>query len=177
MHNLFSLLFLLTLNLPAFLPQDVKPKPFSLPKQRSLEGVKQMVVSILFADDEAEKNGITYQKIKDDVELKLRQSKVPCTMWDLFQKSYPVFDEPGFPRLMIGVTFANNDTTYAYLVHLYFIQNATLQRNPNISMPVTTYSLEESGLVGISRVASVRDTIKDMVDKFCIEYLKENEKK
>ena len=48
-------------------------------------------------------------------------------------------------------------------------------------MPVTTYFLKESGLVGINRVASVRDTIrdtiKDRVDKFCIEYLKENEKK
>ena len=67
---------------------------------------------------------------------------------------------------------------YAHSSRVEFRQDVRLDRDPNIQIPAaTTWSAAAVGAVGRNDLRSIRDSIKDCVDRFINAYLSVNPRK
>jgi len=136
--------------------------------RRTLRGLKGMEVFIVSMPPEAEQNGLTKSAIQTDVEFKLRQAAI--TILD---------PKPGQPWLSVEVEMGiRTESPWTYSISVELHQSVTLTRDPSISFPdAATWSAGAFGSVGRAKVGSLRDDIKDMIDKFINAYLAANPKK
>lgn len=135
----------------------------------SLRGLKGVEVIIdLSPRPEAEQNGLTTSAIRTDVELKLRQAGIPV-----------LATEGGNPWLGVIVNVVpSSGTIWPYAITVELRQNAFLLRDSSIlALGTVTWSVGAISGVGKQDLSSVRDVVKDQVDKFINAYLAVNPKK
>jgi len=135
--------------------------------RRSLRGLQGVAVIVEPLGTELERVGFTTGAIQTDVELKLRVAGIPV----LKPKS-----RGGWLRVSIEI-----DTSavpkWPFIIRVE-MREVTLGRDPSIIVPfVRTWYVEAFGVVPISQVPSLRDDVKDQVDKFINAYLSVNPKK
>lgn len=155
-----------------FTSSDIKPE-FVVEDKDSLRDIKSVFVAIEPIRAEAGNFGLTQEKIRADVELKLKGAGIKV----LSDEEW--LEVPGSPRLYININQVYNDQVGAFVcdMNVNFNQKVNLARNPGVSCMATTWWTSATGAVGGKEMeVKVRDTIKEQVDLFLKDYLAVNPK-
>ena len=89
---------------------------------------------------------------------------------------FEALKQKGFPVLHISVKTLKHEygSLYTYIQNIQLSQDVLLERNINISFIAPTWQRRSVRYVGIERLDSIRDSIKDYIDKFINDYLTVN---
>lgn len=141
----------------------------------TLKGLTGVFVLVEDLKPPVEEAGLKADDIKADVEQKLRSAGIP--MFDRTQVSVT----PGMPTLYISVVVASNNTTsdlWPFNIDVDLEQRVTLERNSEIYVP-TAVTWHVGGIGGVAKrdVPSIRDRVKESIDRFVTAYLAVNPKK
>ena len=141
--------------------------------KETLRGIKSIKVGILGSiKPEAEKFGLTKDKIQTDVELRLRMAGISViSSGEPFTTSEPAY-------LFVSISMSCNQFEYfAYGVMVSVAEKVNLERNPNLSCLGNTWWLQGiGGSSGKEIERVVRNSVKDLVDEFLNDYLAVNPK-
>lgn len=141
--------------------------------RETLRGIKAIFVAIEHLRNEAEKFGLTKDKIRSDVELQLKMAGIKVVSKEEWLKI------PGSPRLYININQVYNNQVGAFVcdINVNFNQMVYLERKPDVSCMATTWWTTATGAVGVKEMEKkIRETIKDQVDVFLNEYFAVNPK-
>jgi hypothetical protein len=142
--------------------------------RKSLRGLKGVQVVVEGIKPEAEASGLYAAAILTDVELKLRQAGIKVLTGAEARVA------PGQPYLYVQVGLASNPKTelYAFFIRVELCQDVQLLRDPSsLAGGIATWSPAGTvGTVGKENLRTLRDNIKDQVDKFINAYLSVNPK-
>ena len=160
MKNYLCLLFVISallLSLPYVNAEYVSDE------KETLRGIKSMGVVIEDMSVEAEGDGLTKEKIRMDIEQKLRMSNIK------------VLDEKETaesPYLYIEICIDKRSlSTFIYEVSVSFKQLVCLKVKPDVSCYATTWKRCYLGGVSQTRMErKVRENIQYLVDKFTDDY-------
>src|SRR5882762_6955521 len=141
--------------------------------RRTLAGLKGVYVLIEKISDDAQRDGLTEDQIRTDVELKLRQTGI--TVLSL-QESVT---RAGAPHLYVRVSTLKNSAEpfYAYNAAVELDQDVKLIRNPSVTSDVATWSTTMLGTVGSGNLRHLREVVRDLTDQFINAYLAANPKR
>jgi hypothetical protein len=139
-------------------------------ERKSLRGLNGVLVLVEELQPEVEQNGLTAIAIRTDVELKLRQARIPIS--DPESIDSPVL------HVWVALLSPSDRTLWPYTVRVELRQSAALERDPSIIMRlVSTWSSTPSlGIETKQNVRNLRDVVKDQVDEFINAYLAVNPK-
>ena len=155
-----------------YLDSSVAAQDTELSRQ-TLSGLQGVWVSTgtLKLKPEIERDGLTKDQLQTDAELKLRMAGIKVL------SLREVLITPGQPCLYI----APNISKYPYRPSGYFFsifvcleQDVFLVRSPNIKNNAITWSVSEYGIT--PELKTIREIIKNLVDKFINAYLSVNPK-
>ena len=132
-----------------------------------LKGIGTVFVAVEPLPDGAKVLGLSEDTIQTDVELKLRLAGMRVVTMEEGKKV------PGRPYLYVRITLTDN--ALAASVEVQLNQDALLGRNNEFAPSVTTWST--GFLLANPTAQSIRDGVKDDVDKFLNEWLSLNPKK
>lgn len=137
-----------------------------------LAGLQGVGVIVEAFRPEAEKFGFNRQQYQTDVELRLRQNGIK-----VFSRK-EIAQVIGWPMLYINVnpTIQEKFGFAAVNVSVQLQEIVSLERNPTIKTTAYTWTNGRAGIVGFSRLNTVRGDVKELVDKFINDYLAANPK-
>lgn len=138
----------------------------------SLRGLQGLYVSVEGLSPEIQKDGLTEDLIRRDVESKLRMAGIR----PLSKEEW--FDVMGSPHLNVNVNalILRETKEYIYSIHLTFRQNVYPVREPILVLGATTWSV--GGIIGITHgLDKIRASVRGQVDEFIRAYLSVNPKK
>jgi len=136
-----------------------------------LRGIGPIAVVIQDLDPEATREEFTVDLIRTDVEVELRKAGIRVVNRDALD------DNSGRPYLFITVNTARGAlSVYAYSIEMRFQQNATLTRNPDVTLSVSTWNRSVVGTERGTRLPMLREKIKEMTMAYINEYLAANPK-
>lgn len=137
----------------------------------SLRGLKKLSVVVQIekpALDDFRKVGLTEDRIRTAVELKLQEAKI-----DVAYQEDPAAD---IPILHVELNGSNrNGKTFSFLIEIELWQKAILKRDPKVEVITGTWS---TGIFGSGPASTVGDDmmglINSMMDTFVKAYLSVN---
>jgi hypothetical protein len=131
--------------------------------------VGPIAVVIQELDPDAVREEFTVDLIRTDIEVELRKAGIRVV--DRTQLG----ENSGNPYLFLVVnTLKGTLNTYTYSMELRFHQNASLIRNPDVSLSVSTWNRSVIGNERGNRLPQLREKIKEMLMPFINEYLAAN---
>ena len=137
---------------------------------KGLQGVRVLVEGL---KPEIENRGLTRQQLQTDVELRLRQNGIKV----LTEKEW--LSAPGGPLLYVNVNIMIHKETLLVAFHtlLQLKQAVFLARDLTKKVyGASTWERSLVGSVGLSKIESIREKVKDQVDTFSNDYLTVNPK-
>ena len=142
-------------------------------RAQTLKGIQGMQVVVEDFAPPVVEAGMTSEKLQTDVELKLRLAGIKVLT------ESEMLNTPGYPTLYVVVTVLLTDTgLWVNSVEIEFQQAVNLRRNGASFVSATTWRDRSVGMVGRSlAVESIRNAVKDHVDKFINAYLSVNPRK
>ena len=166
-HWIFLIIFTLSLlNLSSFvMAYDSKVSRLSL---RGLKGIYVFVENL---DPQIEKDGLTKNSIKRDVEMMLRKAKIKT----LSKGEW--FDVTGSPYLYVNANVLKLPDTkeYIYSISIALKQNVYPVREPIEILGAATWSV--GGIIGITpNLDKIRTSVRELVNKFIKTYLSVNKR-
>jgi hypothetical protein len=138
------------------------------PDQQVLRGLKGVSVAVGKIRREAERLGLDTEKIKTDVELRLRKAGIKVLT------GQEMMETPGMPYLLVSVNATVGSGICAYAIDVDLHEAVTLDRGPRIHSPV--WNAAYAGWVGTNKIREIRGHVGDLVDKFINDYLVANPK-
>lgn len=137
----------------------------------TLRGIRGIVVVVESLGAEAIRDGLTVDNIQTDAELSLRKAGVR------------VIESPNAPHLSYLYINANVykgkgpiEDLYTFNCSVSFEQLVTVKSN-DVAAIVPTWSVDGVGYAGrLNMSKSIRDTLRDLVEKFLNAYLSVNPK-
>jgi len=146
-------------------------------EKETLEGLKGVCVVVENVNEEARKYGLTVEILQKDVELYLSQNGIPVLSKEEVLNSET---HPASPILYVNVTLLMdpNILFVAGDVSVTLSQRAILVGPPSYRLycSCTTWSKNNVFLFGLLRFGEIRETVKELVDQFCNDYLAVNPK-
>jgi len=140
--------------------------------KEALRGIKSIGVVIKGLSRKVTKLGITRDKLRTDVELKLRMAGINVVTRE------ELHTNPEMPFLEVTIILGYSKPTFVYAVLVGLYERVRLERDPKIisyAMPWWRIIKQEHiGEGGMER--SVRDTLKYLIDEFTKDYLAVNPK-
>ena len=131
----------------------------------SLRGLSGVYVLIEHLEPTVERGGLTEEQIQTDVELRLRHAGIVVLTKEEMLKT------PGKPSLYVRVTvFLHSSGLAAYSIHVELDQMAHLETDDSFTS-ASTWSTGNVGTVGVANLRTLRDPVRDTVDKFINAYL------
>jgi hypothetical protein len=145
---------------------------------KGLAGV-QALVSV---DPDAVHDGLRQEEVQTDVELKLRLAGIKVLTADETRKT------PGVPFLAVTIgTSKQADGNYVFAIDVSLNETATLERTVSsddgsktrvkVKGMTTWHQSTVYGTVAAANLPQLRDTVTDIVNKFCNEFLQANPKR
>jgi hypothetical protein len=137
----------------------------------TLQGLKGIGVLVENLPQEVEKEGITKNQLQIEVELKLREARIPILSREECLKT------PGEPYLYINInvnTAKTESDIYPYSLDVMLIQKVSLMRDPKQTTYSVTWSTGGVGSVSKQSIHPLRNSVGDIVDVFIQAYLAEN---
>ncbi|HEV8716098.1 MAG TPA: hypothetical protein VGX03_25140 [Candidatus Binatia bacterium] len=135
-------------------------------QRETLRGLPGVWVVVEKLPAELEQSGLTQGQVQTDAEDRLRKAGITI----LTQEE--CWQTPGMPWLYITVALLKaGTTTYAATVGAVLNQEITLTRNPQIKAFGSTWDAGvHLGAIGTESLATVRDSVGSLVDKFIADY-------
>jgi hypothetical protein len=143
--------------------------------RKTLAGVTSVFVVIEELSDELKQAGLATATVCTDAELRLRAAGIRVA------PEQEALSSPGAPFLYVHVYGRRNLTQsgihfgYIGAITLQFLQDVRLDRDLTIRAKATTWSVGES--VTGSTVEILRESVRDLVDRFANTYLMANPKR
>lgn len=135
--------------------------------RESLRGIRNLRVFVADIEPEIEQAGLTKSQLQIDVELMLRKAGIRVN----------TSSEGDDPYLYVDLNVHNaKDTLYFYSLNVSLEQMVKPKRNPSLELYAPTWQSRETGAGGRNKLNSIRDTVRDQVDKFINDYLTVNPK-
>ena len=137
----------------------------------SLKGLRKLAVVVQIGkpvSDDFEKVGLTEERIRTSIELKLREAKMDV----IYKENMP----PDTPILHVEVNGSIKDgKTFSFLLEVELWQKTVLKRDPKIEMVAATWSIGAFGSGLASHIEKdMMGLINDMMDAFAKAYSSEN---
>jgi len=150
-----------------------KPTPVISDKE-TLKGLQNFGVFVAPLKTEAQKHGLTRQQLQTDVELKLRQNGINV----LSDQEWLTAKAIDGPCLIVNVSMLirQDSPVIAFNISLELSQKVLLERDPTKICEASTWNTDSVGSVGLKEIQSIRESVKDEVDKFINDYLAVNPK-
>lgn len=154
------------------LPETVKATTDSVYTNKPLTGLRGVWVCIEGIDANAEKDGLSQDQVRTDVELRLRKAGIT-----VFDKMASVGNDSA-AVLDISINTSKRDNgMYVYDISVELLELTHLIRSASSLAKATTWSTGSFGTVGTDNMPlSLRQTACDQVDKFANDYLAQNPK-
>ena len=153
-----------------------KVEHFPKTMKDTLEGLKGVYVVVENVEEEARKYGLTKEVLQKDVELRLRQSGIPV----LSKEELNSDTHPASPILDVYVDLLVDPNLLFVCgnVSVTLSQKAILVGPPSYRLycGCITWSKDTLFLGGLLRFGEIRETVKELVDQFCNDYLAVNPK-
>lgn len=143
------------------------PAQNSEERRKSLKGITGFYVSVENLDPVIEKDGLTTNQIRTDVELRLRTAGIKVLTKEQASQA------PGKPLLGIDLMIGNKQGLYPYALDISAHQLVRLERDPKVIVHATTWSV---GSAGIAELSSIKDTVMDRLEEFINAWLSVNPK-
>ena len=140
-------------------------------RAESLRYLKSMGLVIRDLNSDIKIDGLNKECIQTDVESKLRSAGIKILSIQEW------LNKLGSPHLGVWVNSSKKDESrslYAYTIEVSLSQTVYAARNKEIVFMAETWSVEDVGFVEEENVNSIRDSVKDLVDKFINDYLSVN---
>jgi hypothetical protein len=132
----------------------------------TLKGIEGIAVLIEHLRPEVEQAGLTRKQLHIDVELRLRQFRVPVISEEKHN--------PSLPLLYVNVNVAwNSFGVYVFNIDLSVVQMGRLVSTDTLAY-VSTWSTTGAGLIEPSGLIRIRTYLRDYVDRFINAYLSVN---
>jgi uncharacterized protein YpmB len=136
----------------------------------SLRGVKKLSVVVQIENplsEDFKKVGLTEDRIRTAVELKLQEEKIDVIYRDL---------SSDVPILHVEVEGSNKDgKTFSFLIEVELWQETFLKRDPKVEVIAGTWSTGVFGLASVQNIANeIMGLINDMIETFVKAYLSVN---
>ncbi|MBI4628075.1 MAG: hypothetical protein HY729_05150 [Candidatus Rokubacteria bacterium] len=142
-------------------------------ERATLKGLPGVLVLVEDMNPEVERAGLARATLQTDVELKLRQAGIAVL------STTEMLAAPGYPHLYLNVATGAPRTApglYVYSIQLSLKQQVVVVRNTAVSLASTWSTTAKFGTVGADRLSSVRESVRDQVDKFINAWLSVNPK-
>jgi len=143
-------------------------------QRNTLKGLQGVYVIVESLKPEVEKYGLTEQQLQTDVELRLRQNGIKV----LSQQEW--LSTPGRPWLYVNVNVVIHDEpplVVAYNILLKLKQDVLLERDTTKRCDASTWYTGSIGCASLGKIGTIREHVKNYVDKFINDYLAANPKK
>ncbi len=136
------------------------------PGQRAtLKGIKAVAVAVEDTHADAERDGLTRNRLQSDVEQRLRQAGITVDN-----------DAPGILAVYVN-TLKIESGFYVYAIRVQFRQRVRMERNLTIAALASTWEAPSVvGTVGTRVLRDVRGSVRVRVDEFINAYLEQNPK-
>ena len=137
--------------------------------RQSFRGLKGVYVFVENLEPQIEKDGLTQNSIKRDVEMMLRKAKIKT----LSKGEW--FDMTGSPYLYVNPNVLKLTETkeYIYSISIALKQNVYPVREPIEILGAATWSV--GGIIGITpNLDKIRASVKELANKFIQTYLSVN---
>ena len=135
--------------------------------RRTLRGITGFYVTVRQLDPAVEKEGLTANQIRSDVELRLGSAGIKVLARE------EVSQVPGKPLLSVDLAVGSKQGLYPYALDIGVHQMARLQRDPTVTVHATTWS---GGTAGIAGLSGIREAVRDLLDEFINAWLSANAK-
>ena len=137
----------------------------------SLKGLNKLVVVVQIgnpASDDFKRAGLTEERIRTGIELKLREAKIDVVYMENLLSDIPIFH--------VEVNGSKKDSkTFSFLIEVELWQKSFLKRDPNIEMMAATWSTGVFGLGSASSIANdIMGWISGTMDAFVKAYVSAN---
>jgi hypothetical protein len=134
-------------------------------RRKSLKGITGFYVSIENLDPAIEKEGLTTNQIRADVERRLRAAGINVLTKEQASQA------AGRPLLRIDLMIGNRQGLYPYALDIGAHQRVRLERDPAAIVHATTWSV---GSAGIANLSTIQSTVMDRIDEFINAWLSVN---
>jgi hypothetical protein len=137
----------------------------------SLKGLKKLSVVVQIekqASDDFKKVGLTEERIRTGIGLKLQEAKIDVVYTENLPSDTPI--------LHVEVSGSKKDgKTFSFLLEVELWQKSFLKRDPKIEVMAATWSAGVFGLGSASNIANdIMGLINEMMDTFVKAYLSVN---
>jgi hypothetical protein len=137
----------------------------------SLKGLKKLSVVVQIekqASDDFKKVGLTEERIRTGIGLKLQEAKIDVVYTENLPSDTPI--------LHVEVSGSKKDgKTFSFLLEVELWQKSFLKRDPKIEGMAATWSAGVFGLGSASNIANdIMGLINEMMDTFVKAYLSVN---
>jgi hypothetical protein len=134
-----------------------------------LHGIDALCVSIDDLEPEVEKHGLTKDKLREDIESKLRLASIKVVSE---KESLKI---RGMPCISLAINSMYHEPNHYYKISFLIIQDAYLFLKPDFICSSITWHRGFFGRANKMLVEKqIRDNVKDLVDKFLNDYLAVN---
>jgi hypothetical protein len=152
----------------------VSPAWAQLEGGRTLYGLDEVGVVVENVHPDLERQGLSGATLQTEVILRLQQAGIHVLAEDEWEETL------GRPLLYlyVGIVPLDNFPVYSVIVTLQLRQSVCLARNLIICETAITW--EDAGvmrIVSVSRLASLPQEVRNVVDRFTTAYLAENRKR
>jgi hypothetical protein len=135
--------------------------------RRSLRGLKKLSVIVRIEkpiSEDFKKAGLTEDRIRTGIELKLQEAKIDVVYSDLSSDT---------PILHMEVEGSNKEgKTYSFLIEVELWQKTSLKRDPKVEVITGTWSTGVFGVGSVQNMANdIIGLINSMMDTFVKAYL------
>jgi hypothetical protein len=136
----------------------------------SLRGLKKLLVVVKIekpVSEDFKKVGLTEDRIRTAVELKLQEAKIDVIYRDL---------SSDVPILHVEIEGSNKDgKTFSFLIEVELWQKGFLKRDPKLEVIAGTWSTGVFGVGSVQNIANeIMGLINDMIETFVKAYLSVN---
>jgi hypothetical protein len=133
--------------------------------QSPLSGKPSMCLDVS-VEAAVQRTGLTQDNLRTEIELVLRRNRVPlvsaspCTL------------------LTVVIEGFQNELDKLTLVYRVEVQasDAVIIKRTNVATHAVVWSRSRFGTAGLLRIGTIRDYALEFMNKFCLEYLEQNER-
>ena len=131
----------------------------------SLKGLKKLAVVVQIqssVSDDFKRAGLTEERIRTGIELKLREAKIDVVYIENLPSDTPI--------LHVEVNGSKKDgKTFSFLIEVELWQKSSLKRDPKIEIMAATWS---TGVFGLGLASSIADNIMGWINEAMDAFVK-----
>jgi hypothetical protein len=146
---------------------------FTADKRDTLRGLSEVSVLVEYLPDDVEREGLSREHLKRDIEVRLRQAGLRVLT------ILEIANSPGAPYLYVAIYPITGPLVNlnAYAIGLTLKQLVQLSRNPTTEFFATTWEGPATpSSLSAPKVPDIRTRISDAVGRFIIDYQAANQK-